>query len=108
MKNSTSPNEPLQANEAEEGSHSLEANQRIQCISIISLIYTLAAATAAATTTPALGLQLDIDAQVLLCCSLLIASAFLVPRTRVLPASSRDMCRSRNPYTAGKCAPLPC
>lgn len=53
MKNLTSPNEPLQANEAKEGSHSLEADQRIVCISIISITYTLAAATAA-TTTPAL------------------------------------------------------
>lgn len=54
MKNLTSPNEPLQANEAEEGSRGLEADQRILCISIISIIYTLAAATAATTTTPAL------------------------------------------------------
>lgn len=53
MKNLTSPNEPLQANKAEEGSHSLEADQRILCISIISIIYILATATAA-TTTPAL------------------------------------------------------
>lgn len=47
MKNLTSPNEPLQANEAEEKSHSLEAAQRILCISIISIIYTPATATAA-------------------------------------------------------------
>lgn len=107
MKNSTSPNEPLQANEAEEGSHSLESDQRIRRISIISIIYTVATAIAA-TTTPALCLQLDIDGQVLLCCSLLIASASPVPRARVLPVSSREKCRSRNPYTAGKRAPLPC
>lgn len=53
MKNLTSPNEPLQANEADEGSRTLEADQRILCISIISIIYTPAAATAA-TMTPAL------------------------------------------------------
>lgn len=50
MKNLTSPNEPLQANEAEEGSCSLEADQRTLYISIIPIIYTLATATA----TPAL------------------------------------------------------
>lgn len=105
MKNSTSPNE--QANEAEEGSHSLESNQRIRRISTISIIYTLAAATTA-TTTPAPCLQLDIDAQVLLCCSLLIASASPMARPRVLLTSSRETCRSRNLHTAGKCAPLPC
>lgn len=53
MKNLTSPNEPLQENEAEEGSRTLEADQRILCISIISIIYTPAAATAT-TMTPAL------------------------------------------------------
>lgn len=50
MKNLTSPNEPLQANEAEEGSRSLEADQRTLYVSIIPIIYTLATATA----TPAL------------------------------------------------------
>lgn len=103
MKNSTSPNE--QVNEAEEGSHSLESNQRIRPISIISVIYTLATA-AAATTTPALCLQLDIDAQVLLCCSLLIASATPMLRPCVLLTPSRETCRSRNPHKAGKCAPF--
>lgn len=53
MKNLTSSNEPLQANETEEGSCTLEADQWIPCISINSLIYTVATATAV-TITPAL------------------------------------------------------
>lgn len=50
MKNLTSLNEPLQANKAEEGSRGLEADQRILCISIISITYTQAEATVTTTT----------------------------------------------------------